>query len=144
MIERADFEIDVIHSHHLWLMSAVLKDIAPDTPVLTHCHATGLRQMELCPHLAPQVRAGCSRNDAFAVLHRGHAEELARCLGISTDRIHRVVMRQAPTSFNRGAPQRTGQGHRRHGHRRGLVPQRRGSRWAVRRIDRIYRLLGIT
>jgi glycosyltransferase involved in cell wall biosynthesis len=86
----SDFRPDVIHSHHLWLMSAVLKDIAPTIPVLTQCHATGIRQMELCPHLADQVRGGCSRIDAFAVLHRGHSEELERCLGISSDRIHQV------------------------------------------------------
>jgi glycosyltransferase involved in cell wall biosynthesis len=86
----SEFEPDVIHSHHLWLMSAVLKDVAPTIPVLTQCHATGIRQMALCPHLADQVRKGCSRIDAFAVLHRGHAGELERCLGISGDRIHQV------------------------------------------------------
>ena len=86
----SDFRPDVIHSHHLWLMSAVIKDIAPNTPVMTQCHATGIRQMELCPHLADQVRGGCSSIDAFAVLHRGHADELERCLGISSDRIHQV------------------------------------------------------
>jgi len=79
-----------MHSHHLWLMSAMLKDIAPNTPVLAQCHATGIRQMELCPHLADLVRDGCSRIDAFAVLHRGHAEELERCLEISSDRIHQI------------------------------------------------------
>lgn len=86
----SDFRPDVIHSHHVWLMSATLKDIAPDTPMLTQCHATGIRQMELCPHLADRVRGGCSHIDAFAVLHRGHADELARHLGISTGRIHQV------------------------------------------------------
>ena len=86
----SDFRPDVIHSHHLWLMSAELKDIAPDIPVLTQCHATGIRQMELCPHLADQVREGCSHIDAFAVLHRGHVNELERCLAISRDRIHQV------------------------------------------------------
>ena len=85
-----DFRPDVIHSHHVWLVSAALKAIAPDTPVLTQCHATGIRQMELCPHLADRVREGCSQIDAFAVLHQGHADELERCMGISSDRIHRV------------------------------------------------------
>jgi glycosyltransferase involved in cell wall biosynthesis len=85
-----DFRPDIIHSHHVWLMSGLLKDVAPDTPVVTQCHATGMRQMELCPHLADQVRRGCSRIDAFAVLHRGHAEELESCLGVSGDRFHMV------------------------------------------------------
>jgi glycosyltransferase involved in cell wall biosynthesis len=84
------FRPDIIHSHHVWLMSGLLKDVAPDTPVVTQCHATGMRQMELCPHLVDVVRRGCSRIDAFAVLHRGHAEELEACLGITDERIHKV------------------------------------------------------
>jgi glycosyltransferase involved in cell wall biosynthesis len=85
-----DFQPDLIHSHHVWLLSALLKDLAPATPVVTHCHATGLRQMELCPPLADDVRAGCSRNDAFVVLHNGHAEQLQKRLGIDPTRIHVV------------------------------------------------------
>ena len=85
-----DFQPDLIHSHHVWLMSALLKDLAPATPIVTHCHATGLRQMELCPHLADDVRSGCSRNDAFIALHTGHAEQLQKRLGIDPARIHVV------------------------------------------------------
>jgi len=85
-----DFQPDLIHSHHVWLMSALLKDVAPEIPIVTHCHATGLRQMELCPHLASDVRRGCSRNDAFIVLHAGHAEQLRVGLGIDPACIHVV------------------------------------------------------
>jgi len=85
-----DFRPDVIHSHHVWLMSSLLKDLAPTTPVVTHCHATGLRQMELVPALADGVRSGCARNNAFVVLHRRHAIDLQRQLGIDDDRIHIV------------------------------------------------------
>jgi len=85
-----DFQPDLIHSHHVWLMSALLKDVAPEIPIVTHCHATGLRQMELCPHLPSDVRRGCSRNDAFIVLHAGHAEQLRVGLGIDPACIHVV------------------------------------------------------
>jgi glycosyltransferase involved in cell wall biosynthesis len=84
------FQPQIIHSHHVWLMSALLKDLAPATPVVTHCHATGLRQMQLVPHLSDEVRKGCSRNDAFLVLHRGHAADLAHELTIRPERV-RVV-----------------------------------------------------
>jgi len=84
------FEPDVIHSHHVWLMSALLEDVAQATPVVTQCHATGLRQMTLCPHLADEVRSGCARNDAFLVLHTGHAQELTARLGVAAGRIHVV------------------------------------------------------
>jgi len=85
-----DFNPQIIHSHHVWIVSSLLKDLAPVTPVVTHCHATGLRQMELVPALAEGVRSGCARNDAFVVLHEGHAGELGRRLGIGNDRIHVV------------------------------------------------------
>jgi len=85
-----EFEPDVIHSHHVWLMSSLLKDLAPKIPVVTQCHATGLRQMELVPGLAREVRAGCARNDAFVVLHRGHAGALVGILGVPLARIHIV------------------------------------------------------
>ena len=82
------FEPDVIHSHHFWILSAMVKDLAPDIPVVTHCHGTGLRQWELCPHLAAEVQAGCARNDRFLVLHRGHADVLAQALKATTEKIH--------------------------------------------------------
>lgn len=86
----ARFVPDLIHGHHVWLMSSILKDLAPAIPVVTHCHATGLRQMELCPKLAERVRSGCRRNEAFAVLHEGHARRLADCLDLPPSRIHVV------------------------------------------------------
>lgn len=82
---------DLIHSHHIWLLSSILKDVAGAIPVVTHCHATGLRQMELCPHLAQRVIAGCRRNDAFCVLHAEHATQLEHTLGVAPERIHAVA-----------------------------------------------------
>ncbi len=85
-----EFRPDLIHSRHIWLLSSMIKDVAPLVPVVTHCHATGLRQMSLCPHLAEEVRRGCRRNDRFFVLHEGHAGELASKLDVDADRIHVV------------------------------------------------------
>ena len=82
-----EFRPELIHSHHVWIMSSMLKEIAPRVPAVTHCHATGLRQMELCPQLADEVRAGCARNEAFAVLHDGHADSLESALAIGKERI---------------------------------------------------------
>jgi alpha-maltose-1-phosphate synthase len=81
---------DVIHAHHVWLMSALLKDVAPEVPVVVQCHATGLRQLELCPHLADEVRAGSARNERFVVLHNGHAEQLTTALDVEPGRVHVV------------------------------------------------------
>lgn len=76
------FQPDLIHCNHIWLVSALMKDVAPNIPVVTTCHATGLRQLELCPHLAADVISGCKRNDHFFVLRRDHAASLAKTLNI--------------------------------------------------------------
>ena len=81
------FRPDLIHVHHLWIVGSMIKDLAPGIPVVNHCHATGFRQMDLCPGLAGEVQAGCSRNDRFAVLHQGHATELVRRLGVQPERV---------------------------------------------------------
>ncbi len=84
------FRPHLIQTHHVWLMSALVKEVAPAIPVVTQCHATGLRQMELCPALADGVRRECARNEAFLVLHDDHRAVLAERLGIASDRIHTV------------------------------------------------------
>ncbi len=86
----ADFAPDAIHAHHVWLVSSLLKDVAPATPLVVHCHATGIRQMQLAPHLAARAKAGCARADAFAVLHEEHARALVANLGVPRERV-RVV-----------------------------------------------------
>lgn len=78
---------DLIHVHHIWLLASLLKDVAPGVPVVGHCHATGLRQMELTPHLAERVREGNRRHERFAVLHREHQERLSAALSVPVERI---------------------------------------------------------
>jgi glycosyltransferase involved in cell wall biosynthesis len=85
VVER--FRPDIIHSHHVWIVSSLLKDVAPAVPVVTQCHATGLRQLKLCPHLADEVREGCARNEQFVTLHSGDAREVARQLRVSDERV---------------------------------------------------------
>lgn len=81
---------DLIHVHHAWILASLVKDLFPETPVVTHCHATGLRQLSLCPHLADEVREGLRRNELFLVLHDEDAARLAAALDLPSSRI-RIV-----------------------------------------------------
>ena len=81
------FRPHLIHAHHLWLMGSLVKDVAPEVPVLGHSHATGLRQMQLCPELAAEVRRGCARDERLLVLHRGHARAVVEALGVAPERV---------------------------------------------------------
>jgi len=82
-----EFQPDLIHSNHIWLVSSLLKDVAPGIPVVSTCHATGLRQLKLCPQLASEVIGGCRRNDHFFVLRQDHIGQLAETLEISSQKI---------------------------------------------------------
>ncbi|MCK9996560.1 MAG: glycosyltransferase family 4 protein [Candidatus Krumholzibacteria bacterium] len=81
------FQPDLIHSNHIWLLSSLVKDIAPKLPAVATCHATGLRQMELCPGLKNEVVRGCRRIDRFCVLREDHLRQLAGTLEIPSERI---------------------------------------------------------
>ena len=77
----------LIHSHHVWIVSSLIKDVAGDLPVVTHCHMTGLRQMSLCPHLVDSVRRGVRRNERFLVLHEAQKQALIDALDVDPQRV---------------------------------------------------------
>jgi glycosyltransferase involved in cell wall biosynthesis len=89
---------NLIHSNHVWLMSSILKDVT-DLPVVTHCHGTGLRQMQLCPHLRENVINGCRRNDRFLALHGQQRRQLAELLNVSPDTVTTVGAGYAENIF---------------------------------------------
>ncbi len=96
-----EFQPDLIHSNHLWLLSSMVKDIAPELPQVIQCHATGMRQMLLCPHLAEEVKLGCARADRFQVLSADHAMRLSENLDLSLDRIHVISAGYREDLFHR-------------------------------------------
>ncbi|RLA03163.1 MAG: hypothetical protein DRQ54_11155 [Gammaproteobacteria bacterium] len=97
----ADFVPDILHTHHIWLVSSLLKDVAPDIPIVTTCHSTGLRQMGLTPGLADEVRRGCARNDHFCVLRDDHGTLLRESLQVDAARITVIGAGYRPDIFHR-------------------------------------------
>jgi glycosyltransferase involved in cell wall biosynthesis len=96
---------DLVHCNHLWLVSALAPAALDGVPSVAHCHATGLRQMVLCPHLRDEVAAGLQDHRAFVVLHDEHARRVREDLGIPADRVHEVGAGYTDTLFHRsGSP----------------------------------------
>lgn len=81
------FQPDLIHSNHAWIMSSLLAEIAPRIPWVVHCHGTGLRQIQLNPEIAAEVRPGLQRADHFFFPQRVHAQAYATELGIDAAKI---------------------------------------------------------
>jgi glycosyltransferase involved in cell wall biosynthesis len=72
-----NFKPDLIISHHLWLLSALAKNLAPEIPMICISHATDLRQLELAPQFTDGVIAGCSKIERIIALNNFQAEKIA-------------------------------------------------------------------
>lgn len=83
----ADFAPDIIHSHHLWLVTAVARRVLATTPLVTSCHSTDLRQFILCPHLRDRVLTACRGVDRVLALSRDQAVRVRSLYGIKSCRI---------------------------------------------------------
>jgi glycosyltransferase involved in cell wall biosynthesis len=91
---------DIVHSHHLWLVSAIAREVVTEARFVVHSHATGLRQIQLCPHLADEVCAAVSRADAILALHAGHARQIVDLLDVPPGRLHVVGAGYASDVFH--------------------------------------------
>lgn len=86
----ACWQPDLIHSHHLWLLTSLARRQFPYIPLLTSCHGSDLRQFENCAHLQETVLAGCKQVDAVCALSREQKQTIHQLYGIPAERIHVV------------------------------------------------------
>jgi glycosyltransferase involved in cell wall biosynthesis len=84
---RARFRPEIVHAHHLWLMTALAREVFADVPVLATSHNAELRQMIKAPHLAPHVVPGVRALDAVCVLTPQSVEDTIACFGVEPERI---------------------------------------------------------
>jgi len=85
------FKPDLIHSHHLWILSSlaceVIEERAQDLPLVTTCHGTCLRQHILCPHISDVVTPHLTRIDRVMALNPSQQEEIMACFGFSREQV---------------------------------------------------------
>ena len=84
------FNPDIIHSHHLWLVSKIARNIFGGRPMVTSCHGTCLRQYTLCPGLTDQLSTTLGKLDAVLCLSRHQKEQIIEIHGIAPDKLHVV------------------------------------------------------
>ncbi|MGB5983803.1 MAG: glycosyltransferase family 4 protein [Desulfobacterales bacterium] len=80
----SDFNPDIIHSNHLFLLSALIRKLFPDIPVVATCHGTDLRQYQNCPHLRCFVIHFCRKLDKIIALTADQQQEISRLYNIPT------------------------------------------------------------
>ena len=81
------FRFDLIHSHHLWLLSSFTRGLFPELPIVTSCHGSDLRQLNQCPHLRPMVTQGCSGIEAILALSSEQKQQISSALTIPPEKI---------------------------------------------------------
>lgn len=81
------FQPDLIHSHHLWLVTALCRRMFEGKPLVVNCHSTEFRQMERASHLLDHVVPDCRRVDRVFALHADQAAEVTARYGIESKRI---------------------------------------------------------
>lgn len=86
----ADFQPDVLHCHHLWLMTALARELFPGLRVVASCHGTDLRQLALAPQVTPRGLPWLRKLDAAFALHAPQAGELVHRMGLATEQVHVV------------------------------------------------------
>lgn len=70
------FQPDIIHSHHLWLVSSIAREVLPELPMVTSCHSSDLRQFQQCPHLQEKVLPYCRKIGRVLALSKEQANEV--------------------------------------------------------------------
>jgi glycosyltransferase involved in cell wall biosynthesis len=78
---------DIIHSHHLWMLTSLTRRLFPDIPMVTSCHSTDLRQSVLCPHIKQRVLEPCRRIDRILSLSGDQRSNIVEMYGINPDNI---------------------------------------------------------
>lgn len=83
----AEFHPDIIHTHHLWLVSSLVRRLFPHIPVVTTCHGTDLRQFQNCVHLRDKVLRGCRHLNAALALSDAQKKDIEALYQMPPERV---------------------------------------------------------
>ncbi len=82
-----NFTPDIIHTHHLWIMTALVKKLFPKIPVVTSVHGTELRQLQLAQQFAEKVIHGVRQVDRVMVLNHDQRRQVITQFGFPAGRV---------------------------------------------------------
>jgi glycosyltransferase involved in cell wall biosynthesis len=128
------FDPDIIHSHHLWILSSLARRLCPEVPIVTTCHGSDLRQFQNCAGLQETVRNGCRNIDAVMALSEAQKSEIERLYGLPPGRVHVVGAGYDGRLFTQGSKPESGPVQLVYA---GKLSNAKGVPWLLRALDRI-------
>ncbi|MBF0258435.1 MAG: glycosyltransferase family 4 protein [Desulfamplus sp.] len=81
------FNPDIIHSHHLWIVSALTRELMPDIPMVTTCHGTCLRQFALCENIGRRISLSIKKIDRIMALSNYQKQQIMQIHNIDSEKI---------------------------------------------------------
>jgi glycosyltransferase involved in cell wall biosynthesis len=81
------FAPDIIHTNHLFLLSALVRKLFPGIPIVATCHGTDLRQYNNCNHLRRFVKRYCRDLEKVIALTADQKKDIGRLYGIPPNNI---------------------------------------------------------
>ncbi len=97
---KREFKPDIVISHHLYLLTSIVRDIFSDIPVVGVCHATDLRQLNSHDLEEKYIRDRISRLDRVLALHREQRDILEKEFFIERDKIYVMGLGYDSNIFN--------------------------------------------
>lgn len=80
----------LIHSHHLWILTALTRRLFPDLPLVSTCHGSDLRQFHFCEHLRQRVQAGCQKLQRIMALSQAQKSDIIRLFEVPEEKVEVV------------------------------------------------------
>ena len=92
---------DVIVCHHLYLLTALVREWYPDKKIYGVCHGSDLRQFSKNPLQRERIRKNIGKLNGVIVLHREQKQIVQKMFLLPPDRIHIVGVGYNQTVFRR-------------------------------------------
>jgi glycosyltransferase involved in cell wall biosynthesis len=81
------FTPDILHTHHLWVVSALAKSIVPEIPMVTTCHGTCLRQHYLCPDVGRKITKDLGKIEKIIALSCDQKKNIIKTIDADPSKI---------------------------------------------------------
>lgn len=86
-VAKREFDPDIVHAHHLWIATALAREVFDDRPVVATAHGTGLRQLEKAARLTSLVLPGIRALDRIGTLTEASSRDTIEAYGVEPRRL---------------------------------------------------------
>ena len=97
-----DFDPDLIICHHLYLMTATIRDNFPEKRILGICHNTDLRQLEKITFARDYIISKINKLDEILALHQAQKEKIIEIFAVPSEKVRVVGSGYNSNIFNMG------------------------------------------